>query len=329
MKTTPTLKLSAMAACTLMLLGSHLAAHAASNWTQVGADVFGLPDGIYRSQGMTTDGTNVYFSWQFGLEKTDAHYNEIARNSSLSLSTGTITSGIDPSLSAQGFDHIGDIDYANGIIYASLDNSQTNPSYSQPAVALYDANTLKYTGQSFTLSGPDGTHDIASWIAVNATAGLAYGMAYNDATEMAVYNLSDFSFVKYIQLSQSLDSVQGGKIFGDWMYMAADDSSRSVYRTSLIDGTVEDLFSVKQPYDQEVEGLSVTAGADGSAVVNVLVVNDPKNTGNALDENVTLYHYDSVSAVPEPQTYALMLGGLAMLGFVGKRRRPTSGSARS
>jgi hypothetical protein len=152
MKTTPTLKLSAMAACTLMLLGSHPAAHAASNWTQIGADVFGLPDGIYRSQGMTTDGTN---------------------------------------------------------------------------------------------------------------------------------------------------------------------------------GTVEDLFSVKQPFDQEVEGLSVTADADGNAVVNVLVVNDPKNTGNALDENVTLYHYDSVSAVPEPQTCALMLGGLAMLGFVGKRRRPTSGSARS
>ena len=67
--------------------------------------------------------------------------------------------------------------------------------------------------------------------------------------------------------------------------------------------------------------MSVTAGADGEAVVNVLVVNDPLDTGNALDENVTLYHVDDVAApVPEPASVVLMLAGLAALG-VGARRR--------
>ena len=313
------LRQAALLACTLFTA----AANAADTWKVVGSDVFGLPDGFYRSQGMTTDGVNDYFSWQFGLEKTDLDYNELLRNSSISLTTGQVTSGIPASLSAQGYDHIGDIDVANGIIYASLDNSQTRPlSYSQPAIALYDANTLQYTGKFYTLNPPDGTHDIASWVAVDASAGLAYGMAYDNATEMAVYNLSDFSFVKYVPLSQTLDSVQGGKLFDGWMYMSSNDASRSVYRTNVDTGEVQDLFSVKQPYDQEVEGLSVTAGADGEAVVNVLVVNDPLNTGNPLDENVTLYHVDDVAnSVPEPSAIALMLAGVAVLGVGARRRR--------
>jgi len=81
---------------------------------------------------------------------------------------------------------------------------------------------------------------------------------------MAVYNLNDFSFVKYIQLSSTLDQVQGGKIF---------------------------------------------------------VTNNPLNSSNPLDENVTLSHYDAVAAVPEPASCALILGGLALVGFVGKRHR--------
>lgn len=32
-------------------------------------------------------------------------------------------------------------------------------------------------------------------------------------------------------------------------------------------------------------------------------------------------HYSTVSAVPEPETYALMLGGLGVVGFIARRRK--------
>jgi hypothetical protein len=310
------LKRAAFAYAALTLLApSAFAADPA--WTQVGADVFKLPAGLYRSQGLTTDGSNWYFSWQFGLQKTDLAYNELARNSSFS----PFASGIPDSLGALGYNHIGDIDVANGIVYASLDSSTSG--YNTPAVALYNASDLSYTGSFFTLAAPHGTHDIASWFAVDAAKGLAYGMAYNHATEMAVYDLATWSFVRYIALASTLDQVQGGKIDGDWMVMASDDASRSVYRANLLDGRVETLFSVKQDFSQEVEGIALTHDANGGLLVNVLVINDPDNSGQNLADpnlNVTLYHY-SVAAVPEPESYALLLAGLGVLGVVAKRRR--------
>jgi len=39
------------------------------------------------------------------------------------------------------------------------------------------------------------------------------------------------------------------------------------------------------------------------------------------NQDYTFRTYTSVSAVPEPETYAMLLAGLGMLGFVGKRRK--------
>jgi len=45
-------------------------------------------------------------------------------------------------------------------------------------------------------------------------------------------------------------------------------------------------------------------GADGN-----------KKLGSLMGEHLV------VSAVPEPQTYAMMLGGLGLLGFMARRKR--------
>ncbi|MDP1672545.1 MAG: FxDxF family PEP-CTERM protein, partial [Burkholderiales bacterium] len=38
----------------------------------------------------------------------------------------------------------------------------------------------------------------------------------------------------------------------------------------------------------------------------------------------TIYVGSSVSAIPEPETYAMMAAGLGLLGFVARRRKKTA-----
>ncbi len=284
-------------------------ASAAELWKRVGVDVFTGDQIAFRTQGVTTDGTQWFFSSTNGLERTNFQYERLQ--------------GVDPAIAPvlaqpsptaeRGLNHIGDIDYASGTLYISLDSSANG--YNSPAVALYNASDLSYTGKSYTLTGPHGTHDIASWVAVDAAAGLGYGMAYENATELSVYNLSDWSFKAYVPLSQSLDSVQGGKLRGDWMYMAANDETKSVYRTNVKTGTVEELFQIKTAFDQEIEGLSFQE-TDAGLILNVLNI----ERSEPGVKNIAFYHY-ALAPVPEPDTYALMLAGLGLVGAMARRRK--------
>ena len=50
---------------------------------------------------------------------------------------------------------------------------------------------------------------------------------------------------------------------------------------------------------------------------------DPQTAGEAriLEDNFNVTFTPMVAAVPEPETYALMLAGLSALGFISRRRK--------
>jgi len=56
--------------------------------------------------------------------------------------------------------------------------------------------------------------------------------------------------------------------------------------------------------------------SSGTTALSFMATGSSDSYGTSLD-NV------SVAAVPEPSTYALMFGGLAAIGFIARRRRPT------
>ncbi len=260
-------------------------------WQLIGKDVFTGDAQSSRSQGVTTDGTHWYFSSSNGLEITDMQYNTI-----LKTSPAIPPALANPSpLAYKGLNHIGDIDYANGNLYIPLDSSASDPGsphqyqyeYDTPVFALYTAADLTFTGQATVMNPPNREHDIASWVAVDAEQGLAYTMTYVNATQIAVYNLPDFTFNKYIPISQPINEAQGGKVHDGWMYFSCNDAEQTIPRANLTTGEVQVLFNLTVPYPQEVEGLAFLETPDG-LTLNILNREQPDPNGPS---NVTFYHY--------------------------------------
>lgn len=276
--------------------------YADENWQLVGVERFYLHNppnsftGLYRSQGMARGDHEWYFSWQYGLERSDDGFNVLQRNSNFDPVTG-LTPGIPPQLLNLGLNHIGDIDYRDGIIYAALD---TTNGYNNGHVALYNASDLTFTGLAYPLVGaPDNEHDdLASWVAVDRKRDLGYAKEWQEGDTINVYDLKDWHFLRTIKMDVKLKNIQGGKVWGNWLYMSSDNESRSVYRANLRSGHVEKLFQLPQPDGSlEVEGIAVHKSRGSPLNLYVQMIVDPNYSDFSLADtllNLSLFHYQLI-----------------------------------
>jgi hypothetical protein len=235
--------------------GTTASAATDESWKLVSRTRFTGQVALERTQGAATDGRSWYFSWREGLSRVTLDGTVTQRN-------GT---AITPELAAQGFNHIGDMDYHDGKLYVALEDESP---YDSPTIAVFDAGTLQYTGVSARVPTTAQTH--MPWVAVDAAHGLLYTSDWDPVNHITVLDLDDMSFVGTVPLSQTIGRVQGAKMFNGVLYASTDDATYTVFRIEPTTGEVTTAIDRHNlPAGTHAEGLAFLPTDDG-AVMHVL-----------------------------------------------------------
>ena len=227
-----------------------------SDWVETGEVRFSGTAGFFRSQGLASDGQSLFFSWNLGLIRTSIDDpSEVLTDNSMSA--------IPADLADSGHNHIGDIDIADGVIYAPIEDG---PAHAEPWVVLYDARTLQPTGDRYLLP-VSVQRDGVPWVAVDENRDVLYSMEWNDTGKLFVYGLSDLELIRTVTLSQPVPRIQGAKIFRGNLYASRDNGpEKSVVAIDPETGQVTHLFDRNMGDDYEAEGIAFIRRKTGTVM---------------------------------------------------------------
>ena len=201
-------------------------------------------DPAYR-QGLARVDAGWIFSVNDGLFITDDALHQ----------TTKVVPAIPAEWKARGFNHIGDVDVAKGVLYAPLE--QPDYERGQQAMLTYDAATLKYTG------GLNVAQHENSFVTVDPTTGVAYSMDRFGGDALLRYDVGDgWRPLAPLKLSTLIDRVQGADIRDGAVWLSTDDATVGVYRVDLATGKVAALGSIGH-VDGEGEGIDASPSSKG------------------------------------------------------------------
>ncbi len=209
-----------------------------------------------RSQGITTDGKYYYFSSKWGLTKSELDGKTRVKSNPLAIPKEL--------KDEYGLAHIGGISYskADNCIYAGLEDSKV---WEYPVVAVYDADTLKFTGRYYILDKALHTRGLP-WVAVDNDRGLLITLDHSKkANELIFYDIADnMKYVGSVKLSETVRSIQGAEMYGGMLYAATNDDTQAVYKIDPKSGDVSKYFDRNLTKGSEGEGITVLETADGA-----------------------------------------------------------------
>lgn len=222
-------------------------------------ETYVLYDHHMSSQGVTNDGEFFYFSGTKNLGKARIDSGEIFLIN---------TSPIPQELKDKGCNHIGGLSYYNGYIYAAIEDG---PDYLNSFIALYDAETLEYSGIYYEL--PHELHiEGVPWCAIDVERNCLYTAEWSNATVLNVFNLNDMSLRETIGLSQTIDRIQGAEMFDGKLYMSCDEENdkKRIFSIDVATGVVEEVFARNIGKGFEAEGMTIYKDEQNEPVFCVL-----------------------------------------------------------
>jgi hypothetical protein len=206
---------------------------------------------LYR-QGLARVDDGWVFTFNDGLFHTDDEF-ELTKELSPAIPT---------EWKARGFDHLGDIDVVDDVIYAPLE--QPDYDRGEQAMLTYDAASFDYLG------GVDVRQHHNSFVTVDEATGIAYTMDYFGGKALLRYDTTrDWRPLDPLPMSIAVDRVQGGDVRDGAVWLSTDDETDGVYRVDLDDGTVQSLGSIGR-VEGEGEGIDATVLPSGDLHVITL-----------------------------------------------------------
>jgi hypothetical protein len=194
-------------------------------------------DAAFR-QGVARTDDGWIFSVNQGLYRTDDALSRLVENDA----------AIPADLLAEGYDHLGDPDIADGILFVPLE--QPDKERMEQRMIWYDAETLE------PLDSAPVPQAHAAWVSVDD--GVAYSMNEFDGDDAVTrYDVETWEPLEPIVLSQSVDRIQGGDVADGYLWLSADDETDGLYRVDLDTGQVDAVGALGHP-DGEGEGIDAT-----------------------------------------------------------------------
>ena len=169
------------------------------------------------------------------------------------------------------------------------------------AASPASANTLTYQGVTFeTLAVDSDTLQLSVLNAINASGDWT-GINY-----LKSFELKDIGNVTGAVLAGWSASVDNG--------LAAFGCTTGGTTGACFTSTPAATLTNSMVYTIDFTGTNLDFSAPHLKVEFLTGLNDAQKTGSLLSQTIP-------TAVPEPETYALMMAGLGVMGFVARRRK--------
>lgn len=208
-------------------------------------------------QGLARVGQQWLFSTNNGIYRTDAAYRPTAPPGDRA------EPAIPAELAAEGYDHVGDIDVVDGVVWAPLETPDKTSG--RQVLARYTESSLTYQDH-FTVP-----QHHASFVTVDSE-GIIWSADEFDLVEALLrYRLENGRLQQLPPLvfERPIERVQGVDVLDGAAWVSTDDDHDGVYRVDLATGAVTDLGSMGHA-DGEGEGIDARPGPDGTVLLETV-----------------------------------------------------------